>query len=155
MTFGLREREREMAISIPIFGNGNVNVNGKFHSHFREQECKTIENSIPDFRERKIPGNSREIPGKIQENFIPIYGNGNANGKFHSHFRERECEWQIPFPTFGTGIGGRYSREFPGSGIPAHGWPESTCSTSPASGSCTFLNQRFCEACCQLLSRTD
>ena len=58
-------------------------------------------------------------------------------------FRERECEWKIPFPIsfpfsgtgmqmensipdfrereFGTGIGGRYSREFPGSGIPAHG----------------------------------
>merc|ERR1711983_660037 len=83
-----------------------------------------MENSILDFREQKIPGNSREIPGKSQENFIPIYGNGNANGKFHSHFRERECEWQIPFPTFGTGIGGRYSREFPGSGIPAHGCGE-------------------------------
>ena len=38
--FGLWEREREMANSIPIFGSGNVNVNGKFHSHFRERECK-------------------------------------------------------------------------------------------------------------------
>ena len=102
-------------IPFPFSGTGMWNVNGKFHSHFREQECKYIENSIPDFRERKIPG-------KSQENFIPIYGNGNANGKFHSHFRERECEWQIPFPTFGTGIGGRYSWEFPGSWIPAHGW---------------------------------
>ena len=107
MTFGLREREQEMAISIPI--SGNVNVNGKFHSHFRERECKYVENSILDFRERKIPGNSREIPGKYQENFIPIYGNGNANGKFHSHFRERELEAGIP--------GNSRDREFPLMGL--------------------------------------
>ena len=36
-----------------------------------------VENCIPDLRERKIPGNS-------QENFIPIFGNGNENGKFNS-----------------------------------------------------------------------
>ena len=102
MIFGLREREQAWQIQFPSFKNGNVSA--KFHSQFR-----------------KIPLNSREIPGNSQENLIPIFGNGNANGKLHSHFWERECEWQIPFPTFGTGIGGRYSREFPGSGIPAHG----------------------------------
>ena len=25
-------------------------------------------------------------------------------GKFHSHFRERECKWKIPFPISGTGM---------------------------------------------------
>ena len=66
--------------------------NGKFHSHFS--------------------GTGIQV-----ENSNPIFGNGNENSiKFHSHFREREWEWKIPFPTFGTGIGGRYSREFPGTG---------------------------------------
>jgi hypothetical protein len=64
------------------------------------------------------------VTGTGMTNSNPIFGNGNGNEnsiKFHSLFREREWEWKIPFPTFGTGIGGRYSREFPGSGIPAHG----------------------------------
>jgi len=42
--------------------------------------------------EGEAPGENPAIPGKSQENFIPIYGNGNENGKFHSHFRERECK---------------------------------------------------------------
>ena len=57
------------------------------------------------------------VTGTGMTNSNPIFGNGNGNEnsiKFHSHFREREWEWKIPFPTFGTGIGGRYSREFPG-----------------------------------------
>ena len=82
--------------------SGTGTGNGKFHSHFS--------------------GTGIQV-----ENSNPIFGNGNGNEnsiKFHSLFREREWEWKIPFPTFGTGIGGRYSREFPGSGIPAHGWDE-------------------------------
>ena len=65
-----RERECEWKFPFPISGTG-----------------MRVENSIPDFRERKIPGNSREIPGK-----------------FHSHLRERECKWKIPFPFSGTGM---------------------------------------------------
>ena len=68
------------------------------------------------------------VTGTGMTNSNPIFGNGNGNEnsiKFHSLFREREWEWKIPFPTFGTGIGGRYSREFPGSGIPAHGCSKS------------------------------
>ena len=64
-----------MANSITIFGNGNANY-GKFHSRL-----SGTENS------REFPGNSREIPGK-----------------FHSHLRERECKWKIPFPFLGTGM---------------------------------------------------
>ena len=91
-----------MKNSIPNFGNGNAS--GKFHSRLLRTE-------IP------FPFSGTGIQ---MENSIPNFGNGNASGKFHSHFREREFEWQIPFPTFGTGIGGRYSREWPGTGIPAH-----------------------------------
>ena len=80
--------------------------------------------SIPDF---DVPF---PVTGTGMTNSNPIFGNGNGNEnsiKFHSLFREREWEWKIPFPTFGTGIGGRYSREFPGSGIPAHGCCEPLC----------------------------
>ena len=61
-----------------------------------------MENSIPDFRERKIPGKSQEnlIPiygtGMQMENPIPIFGNGNASGKFHSRLSGRELEAGIP-----------------------------------------------------------
>ena len=57
-----------------------------------------VENSIPDFREWKIPGNS-------QENFIPIFGNGNAYEKFHSRLSGRELEAGI--------LGNSRDREFP------------------------------------------
>ena len=36
------------------------------------------------------------------------------------NFRERECKWKIPFPNLGTGIGGRNSRKWPRTVIPAH-----------------------------------
>merc|ERR1712121_39981 len=56
-----------------------------------------------------------------------FWTSGTGNGKFDSHFWERECEceWQIPFPFSGTGMqinkkfhsrlsGTENSREFPG-----------------------------------------
>ena len=65
--------------------------------------------SIPDF---DVPF---PVKGTGMTNSNPIFGNGNGNEnsiKFHSLFREREWEWKIPFPTFGTGIGGRYSEMY-------------------------------------------
>merc|ERR1711983_416581 len=53
-----------------------MQINRKFHSRL-----SGTENS------REFPGNFREIPGK-----------------FHSHLRERECKWKIPFPFSGTGM---------------------------------------------------
>ena len=35
---------------------------------------------------------------------FPNFGNGNASGKFHSHFREQECKWKIPFPFLRMGM---------------------------------------------------
>ena len=68
-----------MKILFTIFGNGNGN--GKFHSQISGTGTKMkipfpifengngVENSIPDFRERKwdvvIPGNDREQERKI------------------------------------------------------------------------------------------
>ena len=63
-----------------------------------------------------------------------IPGNGNGNTKLHSqilgtgtgmknsipNFWEREREWKNHSQFSGTGMGGRYSREWPGTGIPAH-----------------------------------
>ena len=37
-------------------------------------------------------------------------------------FWEREREWKNHSQNSGTGMGGRYSREWPGTGIPAHPW---------------------------------
>ena len=101
MTIGLLEWEWQ--IPFPNFRNGNES--GKFHSQF--------------------PGTGTDM--KIP---FPIFGNGNASGKFHSqfsgtgmqvefhsqfsgtgmrvensvpYFRERECEWKIPFPIFRNG----------------------------------------------------
>ena len=114
--------EREWLLD---FGNGNGN--GKFRSQISGTGM-WVENSIPNFGNMNASGKFHSrlsgtgIPGNFQENFIPIFGNGNENGKFHSHFLEQEGDWQIPFPTFGTGIGGRYCREFPGTGIPAQPW---------------------------------
>ena len=65
-----------------------------------------------------------------------IPGNGNGNTKLHSqilgtgtgmknsipNFWEREREWKNHSQFSGTGMGGRYSREWPGTGIPAHPW---------------------------------
>ena len=48
-----------------------------------------MENSIPDY-------SGTGIPGKSQENSIPIFGNGNASGKFHSRLLGREFEAGIP-----------------------------------------------------------
>ena len=84
---------RETAMSGNDFWtSGTGTGNGKFHCHISGMGIQ-VENSNPIFRNRN--GN---------ENSIPIFGNGNDSEKF-------------PFLTFGTGIGGRYSREFPGTGI--------------------------------------
>ena len=69
-----------------------------------------VENSISNFREQ-------ECEWKIP---FPIFGNGNASGKFHSQFLGMGMRVENSFPTFGTGIVGRYSRKWPGTGIPAH-----------------------------------
>ena len=86
--------------------SGTGTGNGNFHSHFRERECE-CEWQIPftfsgtgmqinrkfhsrlsgTENSREFPGNSRKIPEKI-----------------HSHLRERECKWKIPFPFSGTGM---------------------------------------------------
>ena len=56
-------------------------------------------NSIPIFRERE---SKWKIPFPIfrnrngYENSIPIFGNGNASGKFHSRLSGRELEAGIP-----------------------------------------------------------
>ena len=109
LSYGLVEGE--LWIDPAMSGNdfwtsGTGTGNGKFHSHFRERECE-CEWQIPfpfsgtgmqinrkfhsrlsgTENSREFPGNSREIPGK-----------------FHSHLRERECKWKIPFPFSGTGM---------------------------------------------------
>ena len=102
--------------------NNSLMLNHIFAFTLPEIQDVSKKGTFPDF---DVPF---PVTGTGMTNSNPIFGNGNGNEnsiKFHSHFREREWEWKIPFPTFGTGIGGRYSREFPGSGIPAH--PCSQC----------------------------
>ena len=99
--------------------NNSLMLNHIFAFTLPEIQDVSKKGTFPDF---DVPF---PVTGTGMTNSNPIFGNGNGNEnsiKFHSLFREREWEWKIPFPTFGTGIGGRYSREFPGSGIPAHGW---------------------------------
>ena len=98
--------------------NDSLMLNHIFAFTLPEIQDVSKKGTFPDF---DVPF---PVTGTGMTNSNPIFGNGNGNEnsiKFHSLFREREWEWKIPFPTFGTGIGGRYSREFPGSGIPAHG----------------------------------
>ena len=95
--FRERECECEWQIPFPFSGTG-MQINRKFHSRL-----SGTENS------REFPGNFREFPGnprKISfpftgtgmqmENSIPIFGNGNASGKFHSRLSGRELEAGIP-----------------------------------------------------------
>ena len=99
--------------------NNSLMLNHIFAFTLPEIQDVSKKGTFPDF---DVPF---PVTGTGMTNSNPIFGNGNGNEnsiKFHSLFREREWEWKIPFPTFGTGIGGRYTREFPGSGIPAHGW---------------------------------
>ena len=99
--------------------NNSLMLNHIFAFTLPEIQDVSKKGTFPDF---DVPF---PVTGTGMTNSNPIFGNGNGNEnsiKFHSLFREREWEWKIPFPTFGTGIGGRYSREFPGSGFPAHGW---------------------------------
>ena len=97
--------------------NNSLMLNHIFAFTLPEIQDVSKKGTFPDF---DVPF---PVTGTGMTNSNPIFGNGNENSiKFHSLFREREWEWKIPFPTFGTGIGGQYSREFPGSGIPAHGW---------------------------------
>ena len=101
--------------------NNSLMLNHIFAFTLPEIQDVSKKGTFPDF---DVPF---PVTGTGMTNSNPIFGNGNGNEnsiKFHSLFREREWEWKIPFPTFGTGIGGRYSREFPGSGIPAHGCGE-------------------------------
>ena len=90
--------------------NNSLMLNHIFAFTLPEIQDVSKKGTFPDF---DVPF---PVTGTGMTNSNPIFGNGNENSiKFHSLFREREWEWKIPFPTFGTGIGGRYSRdrEFP------------------------------------------
>ena len=90
--------------------NNSLMLNHIFAFTLPEIQDVSKKGTFPDF---DVPF---PVTGTGMTNSNPIFGNGNGNEnsiKFHSLFREREWEWKIPFPTFGTGIGGRYSREFP------------------------------------------
>ena len=91
--------------------NNSLMLNHIFAFTLPEIQDVSKKGTFPDF---DVPF---PVTGTGMTNSNPIFGNGNGNEnsiKFHSLFREREWEWKIPFPTFGTGIGGRYSCEFPG-----------------------------------------
>ena len=69
-----------------------------------------MDNSIPEVRERE--GNGKKT--------FPKFGNGKGMKKNIPKIRERERNQKIHSHNSGTGIRGFLSREWMGTGIPAH-----------------------------------
>ena len=73
-----------------------------------------------------FPTHSRERNG-IEELHSQLLGTGTGMQKFIPSFWEREWEWKIHSQLWGTGMEGWCSREWSGTGIPAHPWVPVQC----------------------------